>query len=189
MYSSSILFYILFFRAVYVSRFCVSIPEVCENIRKITEIEEKPAKQPMKRQLSSHTKDSLYKAMKKTSSESLQRIHRLFRDQGAIAVTIWSDWLAKMVSRLVADTLRSRDEHFVFSTTNWEEVAIEEEGEQGQEVKSSIHVPAQVNTRFPSVCSTMVCLLCLPCSFNSFANSMFIMKNSDVDLISKMKCE
>lgn len=140
-----LLFYCLNFRAIYLSRFCMSIPEECDNIRKITEVDEKITKPPIKRQLSSNTKDTLYKAMKKTSSESLQRIHKLFHQQGDTAVSIWSGWLASMVSRLVKDTLQSHEEHFVFSTTSWEEVRIDEEGELGEKIKSSILVPTQVS--------------------------------------------
>lgn len=53
-----------------------------------------------------------------------------------------------MVSMTIKRTLRSQDDHFVFSMTQWEEVAIDEEGEKGEKVKSSIHVPSNVSCYF-----------------------------------------
>lgn len=83
--------------------------------------------------------------MKKNASESLKRIHHSFEVHCTSAVSIWSAWVLKMVHKLVLDMLNSREEHFVFATTNWDAVDIDEEGEKGERVTSSIRVPSQVS--------------------------------------------
>ena len=130
------------------ARLCLSIPDLCDNIQIITDYQEDADHQqqrtPIKRQLSSHTRESLYRSAKRVSSESLQKINKEFKEQSSFAVSIWSDWTCATCRALVEKTLRSADDHFVFSVTNWDTVEIEEEGEGGVKVKSTIRVPAMV---------------------------------------------
>jgi len=130
------------------ARLCLSIPDLCSNIQTITDyqegIDQQQQRTPIKRQLSSHTRESLYRNAKRVSSESLQKINKEFREQSSFAVSIWSDWTCATCRALVEKTLRADDDHFVFSATDWDTVPIEEEGEGGVKVMSTIRVPTMV---------------------------------------------
>lgn len=132
-------------RATYLARLCLSIPELCDNIQTITGMDQNVQKSQLNRQLSSSTRESLKRNAKKVSSKSLEKINTEFKTQSSFAVTIWSDWTCNMCRTLVTNTLKSPDEYFVFSTTNWDSVTIVEEGEGGEKVKSTIKVPAMTS--------------------------------------------
>ena len=123
----------------------MSIPDLCDNIQVITDTQENTNQRtPLKRQLSSHTRESLQRNTKKVHSESLEKMNNQFKQQHNEAILIWKDWTCSTCRSLVSETLRSKDNHFVFSATNWDVVSIQEEGEGGEKVKSTIRVPSMV---------------------------------------------
>eukprot|EP00111_Clytia_hemisphaerica_P004311 TCONS_00012305-protein len=146
-------------RATYLARLCLSLPDLCTNIETITNHQDSmatPQRTPLKRQLSSHTRESLQRNAKKISSESLDKINAKFQQQHQTAADVWIDWTCKTVGSLVRDTLRSSDDHFVFSVTHWDTVSIQEEGEGGEKIKSTIRVPSMPSFYLTSLLYRMV---------------------------------
>ena len=101
-------------------------------------------KKPFKRQLSSNSSRNQQQKSKKTISESLQKINQQFNEQHTTAISIWSEWTCSSCEKLVKNLLQSEDEHFIFSATNWDVISIQEEGEGGEKVQSTIRVPSIV---------------------------------------------
>ena len=101
----------------------------------------------LKRQLSSNSSRIQQQRSKKTISESLQKINEQFNKQHTTAISIWSEWTCSSCETLVRNLLRSEDEHFIFSATNWDVISIQEEGEGGKKVQSTIRVPSIVRLK------------------------------------------
>ena len=144
---SLILFYsLLFCRTTFLGRFCLSVPELCFNIRKVVDYDIELTKPQLKRQLSRQTsRKHLHTKSKLT--EHFQVIERQFTEQSKYGFNIWTKWVGNVCSVSVDRTLKSKDDYTLFATTNWEDVLIEEEGEDGQKLKSTIRVPSQVRVK------------------------------------------
>ena len=139
-------------RATYLARVSLSLPDLCNNIHEITNHQQHQQdnkqmdRKPLKRQLSSNSsRIQQQQRSKKTTSESLQKINEQFSRQHTAAISIWTEWTCRSCQTLVTNLLRSEDEHFIFSATNWDVISIQEEGEGGEKVQSTIRVPAMVS--------------------------------------------
>jgi len=122
----------------FIARLCLSLPELCHSIEKLL-FSEQDVKRP-KRQLSRH--HSRRKLTGKDGSK-LDMIEESLREETQKAYKIWSRWVVESCKKSMHDISSNADDLFLFSTTNWEEVAIEEEGEEGKRIKSRIKVPCQ----------------------------------------------
>ena len=136
------------FRATYLARVSLSLPDLCNNIHEITNHQQQQTnsmeRKALKRQLSSNSSRIQQQRSKKTISESLKKINEQFNKQHITAISIWSEWTCSSCETLVRNLLRSEDEHFIFSATNWDVISIQEEGEGGKQVQSTIRVPSIV---------------------------------------------
>lgn len=129
------------------ARVSLSLPDLCDKIHEITNYQQQQnksvEKKPFKRQLLSNSSLNQQKS-KKAISESLQKITQQFNEQHTTAISIWSEWTCSSCEKLVKNLLQSEDEHFIFSATNWDVISIQEEGEGGEKVQSTIRVPSIV---------------------------------------------
>ncbi|XP_047139473.1 conserved oligomeric Golgi complex subunit 1 isoform X1 [Hydra vulgaris] len=116
-------------KIVYLGRFCLALPDLCQNLENIVEFD---AERKKSKTASSH-------------SAAFKLVETKFKDQAMICFEIWIKWIHRLCSILIKETLDSEENHSLLSTTNWEEIVIEEEGESGAILKSNVKVPAQLS--------------------------------------------
>ena len=72
------------------------------------------------------------------------KIEAEFNQQSQYGFKIWCSIVGQICIEFVADIFNSEKEFELLSLTNWENIEIDEENEKGEQMKTTIRVPAQV---------------------------------------------
>lgn len=130
------------YRTSFIARLCLSIPDMCHLIQKIVDYDTDTTKAQVQRTPSRQLN------RKRKITAKLDFLQKEFLEQSNHGFTLWQKWICKMCHESILKTLKSNDDFFLFSLTNWEDISIEEENELGDTVKSTIRVPPQVSRYF-----------------------------------------
>merc|ERR1712048_541370 len=135
-------------KMLFIARLCSLIPNICPNFQKLVLIDLDPATTQKLTQVDilrlPHMKDGKQFARLSECGEmiSKERHH---------ALGGWSDWVCSTTSFILQKTLKNESDSFILSETSWEVVEIEEEGESGAKIESTIRVPCQVSFHLSSL--------------------------------------
>ena len=114
---------------VYLGRFCLALPDLCPSLEKVFNYD---------------TDKKKSSKVASSRSTSFKIAEDKFKNQAMDCFDLWIKWLHRMCSSLIKETLGSEENYGLLSTTNWEDIVIEEEGETGAVLKSRVKVPVQV---------------------------------------------
>ena len=139
----------MFSRVTFLSRFALSLPDLCSNIRNIIDfnIDQSSAQQKQV----SRTRSGIKSNYKIKSSEAYIKIESEFNQQSKNAFQIWSTSVGRICIQSVDDIFGNEKDFDLLSLTNWENIEIDEESEAGKSMKTTIKVPAQVNIIFQAM--------------------------------------
>ena len=128
----------------FLARFALSVPELCYNIPNVTDFNLDQLN-PLSRQLSRTKSGHNFRQNQKIKqSEAYMKIEAEFNQQSQYGFKIWCSIVGQICIESVADIFNSEKEFELLSLTNWENIEIDEENEKGEQMKTTIRVPAQV---------------------------------------------
>ena len=132
------------FRMTFLARFGLSVPELCYNIRNVTDFNLDQLNL-FSRQLSrTRSGHNLRQNQKIKQSEAYMKIEAEFNQQSQYGFKIWCSNVGKICIESVTDIFNNEQDFELLSLTNWENIEIDEENEKGEQMKTTIRVPAQV---------------------------------------------
>ncbi|XP_073244201.1 conserved oligomeric Golgi complex subunit 1-like isoform X2 [Porites lutea] len=136
-------------RVLLVGRLCHSFTEQCPHIKLVMDggkTESKLTATPRK------SSSSLRKKEEQKKSNKMLELASLLSERYFAAYRLWIEWISALfLSSLEATLIHGGKSSSLLSMTNWEEIKIEEETEEGKKVESIIRVPAQVSSHVTSL--------------------------------------
>ncbi|CAH3019344.1 unnamed protein product [Porites evermanni] len=137
-------------RVLLVGRLCHSFTEQCPHIKLVMDggkTESKLTATPSRKSSS-----SLRKKEEQKKSNKMLELASLLSERYFAAYRLWKEWISALfLSSLEATLIHGGKSSSLLSMTNWEEIKIEEETEEGKKVESIIRVPAQVSSHVTSL--------------------------------------
>lgn len=137
-----------FCRATFLSRFCLSLTDLCDNILHVTDYDADSSsytKPVLTRRTSSSSSQRLSSKQKTKTSKMYNNIKNSLTEKSEQGFLIWCDFVSTTCKSSVEKIFGYDVDLLILSTTNWEDVAIKEESENGKTMDSTIQVPGQVN--------------------------------------------
>ncbi|XP_068741346.1 conserved oligomeric Golgi complex subunit 1-like isoform X2 [Montipora capricornis] len=141
-------------RVLFVGRLCHSLIAQCRHITLV--VDGGNAADYKSRATTSNrtpkTSSSLRKKEEQDNFNNMAELTKSLRERYFSAYRLWRDWISvQFLSSLEAWLLLGGHSMPLLSMTNWEEIKIEEESEEGKKVESVIRVPAQVSSHVTSL--------------------------------------
>jgi len=135
-------------KATFLSRFCLSLTDLCDNILYITDYDADSSsytKPVLTRRTSSSSSQRLPSKQKTKTSKMYNNIKKSLTEKSEQGFLIWCDFVGTTCKSSVEKIFGHDVDLLILSTTNWEDVAIKEESENGKTIDSTIKLPGQMS--------------------------------------------
>ncbi|XP_015773605.1 PREDICTED: conserved oligomeric Golgi complex subunit 1-like isoform X1 [Acropora digitifera] len=139
-------------RVLFVGRLCHSFISQCRHIKQI--MDGGSTADAKSRTLTRTPKTSSSNRRKEDAGKhnNMEELGKSFKERYFASYRLWKDWISvQFLASLEASLLLCDNATPLLSMTNWEEIKIEEESEDGKKVESVIRVPAQLSSYVTSL--------------------------------------
>lgn len=139
-------------RVLFVGRLCHSFISQCRHIKQI--MDGGSTADAKSRTITRTPKTSSSNRRKEDAGKhnNMEELGKSFKERYFASYRLWKDWIfVQFLASLEASLLLCDNATLLLSMTNWEEIKIEEESEDGKKVESVIRVPAQLSSHVTSL--------------------------------------